>query len=127
MGQTAVTYPCSLGYATNFAANNQLLKDVLARIDEERWGCSKYCNINNGGYVGLEVNGEGDLTQFPVFLDSKTCEKLPGQFGFASEHPCVCDGSNTATGSTTGPSIYGCAHCAAKIEFEVSSCLDIKP
>ena len=52
-----VTYPCSLGYLKNFAANQDLLDDIIDAVNEqgETEGareCADKCDFNNG-IVGM--------------------------------------------------------------------------
>jgi len=56
-----ITYPCSAGYARNFAANPELLKDVTAAIDLAGHdvgasACGNKCDINNGGYTSTTLD-----------------------------------------------------------------------
>merc|ERR1712087_1003058 len=123
--KTAVTYPCSAGYSINFAANDNLLDDVLDAIDDPDLGglkgCSRLCNINNGSYSNLEISGKKNLKGV---LGKDTCEAVSGKFGFA-EDACKC-GTATAPGAPV-TSIYGCKLCFAKVKFEVADCLDEEP
>ena len=117
---TAVTYPCSAGYAKNFAANNRLLKNVLKAIDNEYDGCSALCNIDNASYVVESVSGRQDLSK--RLLDEETCDALSGKFGFAND-ACKCD----SNGNGVDTSVYGCAKCRSVVKFKVSECLDLVP
>jgi hypothetical protein len=51
-----ITYPCSAGYATNFAANPGYLKELIpdisktARQQTQGRACGNKCDINNAGY-----------------------------------------------------------------------------
>ena len=49
---TAVSYPCSEGYATNFAANSNLLDDVMDAVGP----CFSKCNILNYSWIWYRLD-----------------------------------------------------------------------
>jgi hypothetical protein len=109
----AVSYPCSGGYAKNFAANANLLPDIRKKVEEvaEALGlpkkCANFCDFDNGAYETDTVSGHTD------FDDEQICESdaAGGELG-----GCVC-------GSDIDP-VAGCKHCSAVVKFKLNTCYD---
>jgi hypothetical protein len=123
----AVSYPCSAGYAKNFAANENLLHDVRAAIKKagELLGaedCQKKCDIDNGSYTkATKVVGSGDLKDVlpEEFCGEHGFLRNAAASGFTSENPCVCDSANGY--------YAGCRHCFTEgVEFTLKYCYDLE-
>jgi len=145
----AYTYPCSGGYATNFAANNQLLKDVRGAINKAgrelgiNADCANLCDVDNKSYklVGDDtpdaaVGGMLSIADvYPSKIANIFCDPV---FGVLNDfnpdrddafdngpnndlNACRCDPEDKEGG---GKYISGCYECAALVTFSVKSCLD---
>jgi len=144
---TAAAYPCSNGYATNFAANDQLLAKVRQTLDSAKpfQKCSKYCDIDNGSYKlkGAAFGAYNLDEALPNYLSSKFCgangvlTQAGKAGGYRDDEPvCKCeakyDDLDAASNAViadgeTSPSpgyIAGCEYCAAKITFKTKNCYD---
>ena len=147
--EVAYTYPCSGGYVTNFAANDQLLKDVRGAINERgrdlgiKADCANLCDVDNGSYklVGKDTSNEAVTGQrsiaevYPRKIAEIFCDE---EFGVLNNdnpnrddafntgpnndlNACRCDPDDELGG---GKYISGCYECEGVLTFSVKSCLD---
>jgi len=147
--EVAYTYPCSGGYVTNFAANDQLLKDVRGAINERgrdlgiNADCANLCDVDNGSYklVGKDTSNEAVTGQrsiaevYPRKIAEIFCDE---EFGVLNNdnpfrddafntgpnndlNACRCDPDDELGG---GKYISGCYECEGVLTFSVKSCLD---
>ena len=143
--EVAYTYPCSGGYVTNFAANDQLLKDVRGAINERgrdlgiKADCANLCDVDNGSYElvgGDAITGRVSVADvYPSKIANIFCEPVFGilnEFNPARDdafnngpnndlNACRCDPDDELGG---GKYISGCYECEGVLTFSVKSCLD---
>jgi len=139
------TYPCSGGYAPNFAANDQLLKDVRGAINNSGRSlgidadCANLCDVDNGSYElvgGDAITGRVSVADvYPSKIANIFCEPVFGilnEFNPARDdafnngpnndlNACRCDPDNKKGG---GKYISGCNQCEGSLKFKVKSCLN---
>ena len=114
---TAVSYPCSTGYLKNFAANPNLLEDLMDAVGP----CFKYCNIKNDGYGSKDAVGSGDLSDL-FDDDGKTCTAIDAN---AQSVDKVAGPTSCACASPAD--VSGCSMCSGTVTAEIVSCYNVTP
>jgi len=143
------TYPCSGGYATNFASNDQLLKDVRKAINRAGYAlgikadCANLCDVDNKSYVLVGddtpdevITGRVSVAAvYPPEIANIFCDPVDGVLNNFNPNrddafdngpngdlnACRCDPENEKGG---GKYISGCYECEGALRFKVKSCLD---
>jgi len=138
------SYPCSGGYAKNFASNENLLEDVRNQVNEAgralgiNADCANLCDFDNKSYelVGDNTPNEAItgrvsiIDVYPPEIGAIFCDPVDGILNNfnpfrddafnngpnADQNACRCDPDNNY--------ISGCYECQGSVKFAVKSCLD---
>ena len=128
--EKVVAYPCSAGYAHNFAANPGFLQDLRRELEsvgnskDIKGNCANLCDIDNKSYVTVEAKGKVPLAD-GLKLPNVFCDKENGVLNSAGPpfnkgdngdlNACRCDSENNY--------LAGCTKCEAVVTFKTKTCL----